>query len=137
MRIVFCTLLCIMLLFGLVAVAQRPQDETAAQPTLVEPLQPVYPREAKEAGIDGRITVRVAVDEQGRIESVAYASGPAELCAGANDDPRLQALRDSFVDAVKQAKFEPARVNGLPVKSVTYISAWFDSSIDTPRPYPP
>ncbi len=102
------------------------QQEVGPQPTLESAPQPLYPRIAKEAGIGGRITVRVVVDAQGAIVSVDNASGPAKICDSSSNDPRVVALRESVIEAIKQAKFSPAMKNGQPVKSVAYISSTFD-----------
>ena len=119
---------CMLLVIAGVFVAADAQDsyDTTPQPTLVRAPKPVYPKEAKDAGIGGKITVRVVVDATGAITAVDSPTGPAQLCNGRTDDPRLVALRNSLVEAIKSAEFDPAMKDGQPVKSVTYVSATFD-----------
>ena len=122
----FCILVVITTIFVFAIQAQDKGVESSPQPTLVSAPQPVYPKEAKDAGIGGRVTVRVVVDAQGAIVSVDSPTGPAALCNGRADDPRVVALRNSVVEAIKQAKFDPAMKDGQPVKSVSYVSSTFD-----------
>ncbi len=66
-------------------------------------VQPVYPSEARKAGITGQVQVRVLVSEQGDVIEAQAISGPAEL-------------RDAAVQAVQQWKFNPVRLSGSPIK---------------------
>jgi len=72
--------------------------------------QPVYPQNARDAGAEGSITVYVTIDDQGNvIEAHAVGGHPY--------------LQDAAVAAAKQAKFEPAQVDGQPTlvtASITY-----------------
>jgi TonB family protein len=120
----FCILLAITAIF-ISAVEAQKQDGTP-QPTLISAPQPVYPKEAKDALIGGRVVVRVVVDESGAIVSVGEATGPAQLCGSGADDPRLKALREAVVEAIKQAKFSAAMKDGKPVKSAAFVSSTFD-----------
>jgi|GEM_PF-499166 len=72
---------------------------------------PVYPREAREAGAAGAVTVQVTVDEEGNVMSAKAVSGHA-------------LLQDSAVTAARQAKFKLTMVDGQPVKVsgvITYV----------------
>ncbi len=123
-------LVCILLTIGAVVVfgadAQKQIDQPP-QPTLLSAPQPVYPKAAKDAGIGGRITVRVTVGESGEVLSVGDPTGPTELCKGGTNDPRIQALRDSVVDSLRQAKFAPAMKDGKPVKTTIWLTSTFDA----------
>ncbi len=88
--------------------------------------EPVYPKAAKDAWIGGRITVRVTIGEAGEVLSVGDPTGPADLCKGGANDPRLQALRDSVIDSLRQAKFAPAIKDGKPVKTTVWLTSTFD-----------
>ena len=72
--------------------------------------QPVYPQKAMDAGAEGSITVYVTIDDKGDvIEAHAVGGHPF--------------LQDAAVAAAKQAKFEPAQVDGQPAlvtASITY-----------------
>ena len=65
--------------------------------------QPVYPPEAKAAGAQGTVTVRIVVDEEGKVvEAVAVAGHPL--------------LREAAAGAARLARFSPTRLSGQPVK---------------------
>ena len=71
---------------------------------------PSYPSEAKRAGAQGTVTVRIVVDEEGRVMEATAVSGHPLLHAAA-------------VAAARQARFTPTRLSGQPVKvagSITY-----------------
>ncbi|HEY0546580.1 MAG TPA: energy transducer TonB [Pyrinomonadaceae bacterium] len=65
--------------------------------------KPVYPREARDAGVSGSVTVQIIVDEQGSVISAKAVSG----------DPLLQ---EAAVVAAREAKFRPTMLEGQPVK---------------------
>jgi len=121
-----CTFLFITTLFVIAAYAQ--EERGVQPPTVISAPNPLYPREAKEAGIGGKITARVTVSETGEVLSVDEATGPTQLCRGGNNDPRLVALRNSVTDAIKQAKFSPGMKNGKPVKATVWVNMMFDPS---------
>ena len=102
------------------------QDRDSGTPALVSAPKTLYPKEAKDPGIGGRITVRVTVGETGEVLEVDDASGPTELCKGGNNDPRLAALRAAVVESLKLAKFTPAMKDGKPVKTTVWLSSTFD-----------
>ena len=64
--------------------------------------RPVYPSEAKAAGIQGVVALRVTITDTGMVENVQAISGPQEL-------------RQSAIDAVKQWKFDPSWDHGYSV----------------------
>jgi len=57
---------------------------------------PAYPDEAVKEGIEGKVTLRIVVDEQGRVSQATAVSGPPALVSAA-------------VSAVKMWRFEPPR----------------------------
>jgi protein TonB len=72
--------------------------------------QPSYPQNAKDAGIEGTVTVYITIDEKGDVIE-AHGSGAHPY------------LEEAAVAAAKQAKFEPTQVDGQPVlvtASITY-----------------
>jgi TonB family protein len=64
-------------------------------------VKPVYPDEARKAGIEGSVVLDIVVDEHGSVSSVESAKGPKELVPAA-------------VAAVKQWRWEPFLLNGKP-----------------------
>jgi TonB family protein len=75
--------------------------------------QPTYPREARDAGVSGAVTVQVTVDEDGNVILAKAVSG----------NPMLQG---AAVEAARQAKFRPTMVNGQPAKVTGLITYSFE-----------
>jgi len=79
------------------------------QPELIGGLQQLqanvdYPELARQAGIEGRVVVSFIVNKEGEVESPKVVRGIGGGC----DEEALE--------AVKNAKFKPARQRGRPVK---------------------
>ena len=70
---------------------------------------PVYPAEAKAAGVQGAVVLHAIISKTGTVESVEVVSGPEEL-------------RDSARDAVRQWTYKPYLLNGEPVEVETSIT---------------
>lgn len=64
---------------------------------------PSYPQEARDAGAQGTVTVKIVVDEEGGVISAEAIQGH-------------QLLREAAVHAAKQARFSPTLLSGQPVK---------------------
>jgi TonB family protein len=64
---------------------------------------PSYPQEARNAGAQGTVTVKIVIDEEGNVISAEAVQGP-------------QLLREAAVNAAKQARFSPTLLSGQPVK---------------------
>ena len=64
---------------------------------------PAYPPDAKAKGVQGTVTVRVLIDEQGRVAEAEAVSGQA-------------LLREAAVAAARGARFPPTLLSGQPVK---------------------
>lgn len=65
--------------------------------------KPVYSEEAKRLKLHGRVTVKVVVDESGKVTSALALDGPAPL-------------RQAAEEAARQATFTPATDGGIVVK---------------------
>jgi TonB family protein len=75
------------------------------QPTqIVHAVPSPYPREAKQAGLEGRVIVEIEVDEHGNVARTTVIG----------ESPKL--LADAAVSAVSQWKFRPHTYRGAPVK---------------------
>lgn len=69
-----------------------------------------YPEEAQKKGIEGKVTLRIVVNEKGRVSEATVLSGPAEL-------------RQAALDSVKQWEFEPpAKAPVVAIADVGYGS---------------
>lgn len=63
---------------------------------------PVYPPNEKRMGIQGRVTVMVTIDAEGKVTDAKASDGPA-------------GLRNAAVDAVMRSKFKPYIIDGQAV----------------------
>jgi protein TonB len=79
---------------------------------LINHIDPVYPPAARAAGIEGTVTVRVTLTEDGTVEAAEPTDGNPALAAAA-------------IDAVKQWTWQPTLFNGHPVKVVTSVTVPF------------
>uniref|UniRef100_UPI00129B64EF energy transducer TonB n=1 Tax=Eikenella corrodens TaxID=539 RepID=UPI00129B64EF len=86
----------------LVACAAKPSFEPAM---LVHSVQPVYPQQMEEIGVNGSARVQMRVNTQGNVSNVRVLSASHPLFGHA-------AAR-----AVSQYRFTPAKQNGQPVES--------------------
>ena len=82
------------------------------EPKLLTPTTPIYPAAAKETRTEGSVVLRTVIDEQGQVADVRVVSGP-------------MLLRQAAVDAVKDWKYEPSKVNGKPVAVQTLVTIHF------------
>jgi protein TonB len=97
-------------LAGILTSSARPSPVDAAHPVggevqmarLIRSQPPVYPAAAKWAHVTGDVTVDALIDSTGTVKDTKSLSGPILL--------RLAAM-----DAVRQWKYEPARLDGKPV----------------------
>ncbi len=79
------------------------------QEQIVSKVPPVYPVEAKKAGIQGSVKLDAVVGKTGDVEQLKVISGPKEL-------------QQSSLDAVRQWKYKPFLLNGEPVDVKTTIT---------------
>ena len=79
---------------------------------ILHQVDPLYPEMARRARMQGQVLLRMAVDEQGRPTQVEVLEGPVVFHASA-----LQAAR--------QWRFEPARLEGRPVPASFQLTLKF------------
>jgi TonB family C-terminal domain len=75
-------------------------------------VNPKYPREAREQGIEGDVILRATIDTKGNITNLKVSQGDPILAAAA-------------IDAVKDWKYRPYVLNGEPVDVDTTIKIQF------------
>ena len=83
--------------------AKIPVMGSVLNSSAIEMPAPVYPAEAKQAGIAGLVKVRVTIDEEGKVIAAEAFEGPKQL-------------REAAVEAAKKARFAPTRLHGAPIK---------------------
>jgi TonB family protein len=113
-----CSCLAFILIAGFLwAQEPAPSESSIPDSTRLEPIKtpkPHYPDQARDRGLQGRVVIRLHVDEQGKVESTDIVSG----------DP---VLAKAAADAFKKWKFRPFIRNGKPVKVSTELPFLFTS----------
>ena len=79
---------------------------------LVKQAQPVYPHMAQIAGVQGDVVLQAMIDREGNIVQLQAVSGHPMLVPAA-------------LDAVRQWRYRPYRLNGEPVEVETQITVRF------------
>ena len=75
-----------------------------------------YPASAKDSGIEGKVFVRVIIDETGTVTETSILKSVSEDCDKA------------AMDAIKKTKFTPGIKDNKPVKSEVTIPIMFKLS---------
>lgn len=96
--------------------AQAPRDPAgvAKGASAIDLPAPRYPLMSRRLGEEGLVTLEVEVLADGRVGKVRVMR-----------DPGFARLRDAAVDAVRRARFEPARRDGRPVASRIIVPVRF------------
>jgi TonB family protein len=84
----------------------------AAESSLLHRVEPEYPDEARQQGMQGAVVLHVRIDRDGAIQEVKLVSGQRPLAEAA-------------IEAVKQWRFKPQTVNGNLVEMETTITLTF------------
>jgi periplasmic protein TonB len=79
---------------------------------LLQPIRPEYPMIARLSRAEGTVVVQAVISKSGRIESARVVSGPGVLQAAA-------------LLAVREARYRPYLLNGLPTEVETTVSITF------------
>jgi protein TonB len=79
---------------------------------LIQSAPPVYPPLARTAHVAGTVELHATISTNGTIKDLRAVSGPAML-------------RQSAVDAVRNWRYKPYRLNNQPVEIETTISVVF------------
>jgi TonB family protein len=83
-----------------------------AQGMLISKTPPVYPIDAKKAGVQGAVVISAIIGRDGIIRDLQVVSGP-------------DLLQQAAVDAVKQWRYRPYLLNDEPVEVRTTINIIF------------
>lgn len=91
---------------------QRPAKHSVVPAKVVEKVQPEYPAEARENGIEGTVKLQVIIQKDGAVRVQNVLEG----------DPILS---PAAIDAVKHWRYEPTLLDGKPVEVQTTIEVNF------------
>jgi protein TonB len=81
-------------------------------PRMISSVLPAYPSIARQAGVEGNVVIDTVVDKTGDVASMKVVSGPPML-------------RQPALDALRQWKYEPSRLNGQPVAVEMIVTIQF------------
>jgi TonB family protein len=87
-------------------------DADVQQKKLTTRVTPDYPDVARQAGVEGTVTLRVEIGADGSVQDIEPVSGPP-------------LLERAATEAVAQWRYAPTLVNGNPVNVVTTVSVEF------------
>jgi protein TonB len=79
---------------------------------ILHKVDPIYPEDAREAGVSGTVVMAALIDDQGKITKLTIMSG-------------TEKLRDAALNAVNQWTYKPYLLNGKPVFVQTQITVNF------------
>ena len=89
-------------------IQQVRKDGPVVAPVVASKILPVYPEEARKAGLEGSVTVETVIDTSGRVQ---------ELKVLTSTDPIFE---EPVRNALHQWQFQPATLDGEPV------SVWYN-----------
>jgi protein TonB len=81
-------------------------------PRKVKDVRPLYPQEARDAGVQGVVIIEMRVEADGRVGSARILQS-------------IPLLDQAALDAVQQWEFEPTLLNGAPVAVVMTVTVQF------------
>jgi TonB family protein len=87
-------------------------DPAEQETRRVKEVKPVYPDIARQAGIEGIVSMRVIINKDGAVEKVEVLSGE-------------QALQQAAISAVRQWRYRPFLLDGNAVPVVTIVNLKF------------
>jgi TonB family protein len=87
-------------------------DPAEQETRRVKEVKPVYPDIARQAGIEGIVSMRVLINKDGAVEKVDLLSGE-------------QALQQAAIAAVRQWRYQPYLLEGNAVPVVTIVNLKF------------
>lgn len=95
----------------LAAAAKRPLviNAGALNPYAIKLVMPLYTAIDKRMGIQGKVTVSIKLDEDGKVVSAKAMDGPKQLWNAAET-------------AIKQTKFKPVMLDGKPIAATGSIT---------------
>jgi TonB family protein len=93
--------------------AQRVRVSSGvSQGLLIRKVNPTYPPEARQQNIEGRVVMKATIDRDGNVSNVELISGHPLLAPAA-------------LEAVRQWKYQPYLLNGMPVVMETQVQVNF------------
>ncbi len=90
--------------------AAYESGNVSVKPKVLKQIQVSYPKQAKEARVEGAVKLSVLINELGQVREVSVLEGPG------------YGLNEAATDALKQFLFSPAEVEGQKVSvRIVYV----------------
>lgn len=83
-------------------------------PVALDLVVPEYPELARDAGIEGKVTLLLLVDEKGKV-----------LRASVENSDVTPAMERAALEAARKSRFHPARQGARPVKAMVAVPFYF------------
>jgi TonB family protein len=90
----------------------QPLGGQTKAPELLVSSAPIYPTMARQAHVEGQVTIEAVIDTNGKLTNMTVASGP----------PLLQ---QAAIDSLRTWKYQPGYLNEKPVATKTSITVNF------------
>jgi TonB family protein len=81
---------------------KKSKDKEVKPPKLIKKVDPTYPQEAREAELEGAVILEATTDEKGNVKAIKIIKGEHDI------------LNKAAMEAVKQWRYEPMLINGIP-----------------------
>jgi len=82
-------------------------------PKLIKKVNPVYPPEARQAGVEGAVILEATIDIQGKVADIRVLKGDNDL------------LNKAAIEALGQWEYDPLIVDGKPMRFVITVTIRF------------
>jgi len=93
--------------------------ELDVQPTALRKPEPLYPPQAEEQEVSGRVVLRLHLETDGSVSRIEVVSVTPGGVFG-------ELFRKSTLDSLRAIRFRPAQRNGQPVRAVVEIPVVFE-----------
>jgi len=90
-----------------------PRAGTVELPRLLKKVAPVYPPSARKARVEGVVVIEATIEESGRLDHLNVVEGHPMLV-------------DAAMDAVRQWRYVPAKLHGVPTSSSVRVNVIFN-----------
>jgi protein TonB len=93
--------------------------ELDVQPSALRRPEPIYPPQAEEQGVAGRVVIRLHLEHDGSVSKTEVASVSPGGVFG-------ELFRKATLDSLRAVRFRPAQRSGQPVRAVVEIPVVFE-----------
>ena len=111
----------VLLAFAAIACATTPQKtpqggSDVVAPVVISRVAPIYPEELRREGVQGTVTMSALITRTGEVANIRVVR---------STDPRLE---DLAMDALRQWRFQPGKLEGTPVDVEFQVTIAFSTN---------